>query len=113
MEPSNKNAELYEFGSGEWTKIEDYPFGSWSSVSDYEMVYIPEILSYFVIGGYRTTSQIAGLTNGEWFDAGNLKTARAVSFCSFLFDSQLICMRHTAPSGSIMFWLWQAALTKN
>ena len=85
FDPSYKTAELYEFATGEWTELDDYPFGSSKSFSDYDMVYIPEILSYFVIGGYDgfyPMSQIARLTKGEWFDAGNLKTKRGVSFCS-------------------------------
>ena len=67
--------------------ISDYPYSSGSMIIDYEMIYIPELLSYLVIGGRWLsgdksihTSQIAMLTNGIWIDAGRLNIGRVVSF---------------------------------
>ena len=86
--PNNKKAELYNFGTGAWKMIDDYPFGSESErLSDYEMLYIPETRSYLVIGGDDGyyLSQIAKLKNGAWSDAGRLNSARYVSFCWFFY----------------------------
>ena len=77
---------MYNFNSGEWTTADDYPYGNEVWISHYAMVYITEIQSYLVIGGYEKngdSSQIAKFTNGVWSDVGQLNNARYVSFCSF------------------------------
>ena len=93
----SKKAELYNFGTGAWDTVDDYPFGYGSyavakAVYDYEMLFISEIRSFLVIGGYSggMLSQIASFQNGVLSDAGQLNSPRQVSFCSLLFVSQLI-----------------------
>ena len=84
--PDNAKAEVFEFGTGTWMTISDYPYSSDSVINDYEMIYIPELLSFLVIGGHDSgdrsihTSQVAMLTNGIWTDAGHLNMGRVVSF---------------------------------
>ena len=85
--PSHKNAELYNFGTEAWKTVESYPFGS-DSLQDSEILYIPVMSAFLIIGGSDSsddTSQIAKFKDGTWFDAGHLKRARRVSFCSLLF----------------------------
>ena len=81
--PNNVKAEMFEFRTGKWMAVEDYPYTS-DVFNSYEMIYIPELLSYLVIGGADGTgadmSQLAMLTNGEWVEAGRLNSARVVSF---------------------------------
>ena len=86
--PDNVKAELYEFGTGVWTTVPDYPFGS--AVAFYDMVYISQTSAYYVIGGQDgfilstiTLSKIGMFKNGAWSEAGQLNTARRVSFYSF------------------------------
>ena len=88
--PYHKKAELYEFGTGAWLEVDDYPIEG-TSVFNYDMVFIPETSSYYVIGGqYKgageesgPASQIGKFTNGFWSDAGQLKSVRIVSFRKF------------------------------
>ena len=83
--PDSLKAELYGFGTGKWTPVDDYPYGS-GFVCNYDMVYMTEISSYLVIGGSNTNSRytkIAMFASGKWFDAGNLKTTRRVVFLLF------------------------------
>ena len=88
-------AELYNFVVGAWKPVDDYPFAT-SSMSNYAMVFIPEMKSYFVIGGATERNNagivphIAKLTNGAWSFAGNLKSARLVRLCLFI-KSTLTC----------------------
>ena len=74
---------MFEFRTSKWMAVKDYPYTS-DVFNSYEMIYIPELLSYLVIGGADGTgadmSQLAMLTNGEWVDAGRLNSARVVSF---------------------------------
>ena len=80
--PNNAKAEVYDFGTGDWTTVPDYPHGV-RYVSDHDMVYIPQTSAYYVIGGYDGSdriSTIAMLKNGAWSEAGHLNTARTVSF---------------------------------
>ena len=49
--PYHKKAELYEFGTGAWLEVDDYPVNDETSVYNYDMVYISETSSYYVIGG--------------------------------------------------------------
>ena len=83
--PDNLKSELFDFGTGEWKTVDDYPFTS-SRVTSYVMIYIPETLSYLVIGGSDggteivVLSQIARFKGGKWSDAGRLNFARRVSF---------------------------------
>ena len=50
------------------------------------MVYIPQTSVYYVIGGWAdgNLNTIAKFKNGAWSEAGQLNTARDVSFCPFL-----------------------------
>ena len=104
-QPYNIKAELYDFGSAAWTEVEDYPFASGSFVAYIDMVFIPEESSYFVIGGFSGSdlSQIARFKDGEWSDAGQLNTARQVSFTYLVYFSLTgPTIRLLAPSGSTM-----------
>ena len=85
--PHSVKAETYNFGTGAWKTVSDYPFGS--RVYSYAMVYIPAKSSYFVIGGSDGIglTQIARLTNGVWSYAGQLNSGRAVSFVCFFLSS--------------------------
>ena len=78
---NNFKAELYDFGNSAWATTADYPFAASWYVIGYDMVYIPEIQSYLVIGGQAGmyVSQIAQFKDGEWLDAGHLNSARYVS----------------------------------
>ena len=82
--PEHNKAEVYDFGMDAWTTVEDYPYGAefWG----FDMVYVPATSAYYVIGGYDggSLSQIAKFKNGAWSRAGQLNTARSVSFYSFL-----------------------------
>ena len=72
--------------------ISDYPFAN-GLLFAFDMVYIPDILSYVVIGGNDGDiylSQIGMLTNGTWSDAGQLNSVRAVSFRLFFIVSTLL-----------------------
>ena len=70
--------------------LDDYPFARGNKMCHYDMVFIDEISSYFVIGGYDDgyLSQIGMLTNGVWSDAGQLNRGRTVRFrsCLYLFQ---------------------------
>ena len=87
---SNK-AELYDFGIDDWIPVQDYPFHSGSGwFYAYDMVYIPATSAYYVIGGSDYLQYLATIgmfKNGAWSKAGQLNTARPVSF---LFVSVLL-----------------------
>lgn len=89
--PSNVKAELYDYGTGDWTSVPDYPFGSGSSVYAFDMLFIGELSTYFVIGGYDinfSMATIAKFKNGAWSHAGRLNSARQVlSFIVFILLS--------------------------
>ena len=89
--PNNAKAELYNFGTGSWKTVSDYPFSS-KSVYSYDMLYIPDTSSYLVIGGSdgNGLSQIAKFFNGNWIDAGQLNLPRTVSFLLFVYFFFLI-----------------------
>ena len=82
--PDNVKAELYNFVTGSWAVTEDYPFADGSRISDYDMVYVGAKSAYYVIGGqnddWDRLSTIAMFRNGAWSQAGQLNTARNVSF---------------------------------
>ena len=82
--PYNVKAELYDFVTDDWTTVQDYPYGA-GSITNYGMVYIPATSAYYVIGGNDggDLSTIGMFKNGAWSEAGQLNTARSVSFCSF------------------------------
>ena len=89
--PNNVKAEIFDFGTGSWTTVEDYPFAS--VVAYYDMVYVPETTAYYVIGGIGDWAELATIAmfkNGAWSEAGQLNTARYVSFCSFFSVSKLL-----------------------
>ena len=78
---------MYTFGTGAWTEVDDYPYGQSTGMFDHYMIFIPEITSYLVIGGKSggdEMSQIAGFSNGTWYDAGHLKSARRVCIAHFV-----------------------------
>ena len=82
--PDNVKAELYDFGTDAWTTVQDYPSDA-GFIVNYDMVYIPATSAYYVIGGYDGVylSTIGMFKNGAWSEAGQLKTARSVSFYSY------------------------------
>ena len=49
-DPKNIKAEMYAFGTGAWTEVEDYLFVEPGAkvICSYEMVYTPEASSFFV-----------------------------------------------------------------
>ena len=84
--PSNKKTELYNFGTESWTTLdEDYPFCDGTGMGYFDMVYVPEMLSFFVIGGLDSNMnymrQIAMFKDDAWYNAGQLNSyGRSVSF---------------------------------
>ena len=82
--PYNNKAEVYDFVTDDWTTVQDYPYGD-EYVYNYDMVYVPATSAYYVIGGYDGSElkTIAMFKNGAWSEAGQLNTARSVSFNSF------------------------------
>ena len=86
--PENVKAEVYDFGTGDWTTVQDYPYGGGFFVSN-AIVYVPATSAYYVVGGKSDggdLSEIGMFKNGVWSLAGHLNTARSVSFCTFLFQ---------------------------
>ena len=85
-DPNNRKAELYNFETRAWQRVEDHPFGHGPFLSTYDLLYIAEHRSFLVIAGYTNSgalTQIAKLKDGAWSDAGQLNTYRSVSFYSF------------------------------
>ena len=84
--PENVKAEIYDFGTGNWTTVHDYTYGA-VYVAFYDMVYIPATSAYYVIGRVnekrQDLSKIGMFKNGAWSEAGQLKTTRHVSFYSY------------------------------
>ena len=78
-------AELFDFGSDEWTNVADYPdtrvvdYPLW--ICEYDMLYIPESAAYYVIGGAdrSPSSAIVKFHNEVWSIAGQLNHPRKVS----------------------------------
>ena len=100
--PSNVKAELYDYGTGDWTSVQDYPFGSGPSVYAFDMLFIGELSAYFVIGGYDTNFSVATIAkfkNGAWSHAGRLNSARQVLYFSLLFFFYYQIIRVTVPNG--------------
>ena len=67
--PGSVKAEIYDFGTDDWTTVQDYPYGD--ELSRYDMVYIPATSAYYVIG----QSEIVMFKNGAWSEAGQLNTS--------------------------------------
>ena len=91
--PANKKTELYKYDTDAWTTVDDYPFCDGTGMGYYDMVYVSEMLSYFVIGGHdsnmNSMRQIAMYKDGAWSEAGQLNSCeRSVSFKLTLFVSQ-------------------------
>ena len=83
FEPYNKKTELFDYGTNGWSTSEDYPFGNGEYFNGYDMLYIEELSAYFVISGfsgYDYLTTIAKFANGVWSSAGELNSARYVSF---------------------------------
>ena len=81
----NIKAELFDFGTGGWTELGDYPYVDRDYYFAYAMVYIDDLSAYIVVAGYvsRAIKTIGMFKNGVWSDAGQLNTARNVIFCLF------------------------------
>ena len=90
--PDNVKAEMFDYGTGSWTTVPDYPFASGSGFGYYDMIYVPATSAYYVIGGFdgNNLATIAMFKNGAWSEAGQLNTARHVSFCSVVSVSKLL-----------------------
>ena len=80
--PDNTKTELYNYDTGRWSRSADYPFGIGPYVYNHDMLFIEELSAYFLIGGrtYRTLATIAKFADGVWSPAGELNSARDVSF---------------------------------
>ena len=82
--PDNVNAEKFDFETGSWTIADDYPYSDGSAIYRYDMLFIPEMAAYIVIGGVDSDSYdlatIGMFRNGDWSKAGQLNTARSVNF---------------------------------
>ena len=81
-------AEIYDFGTGDWTTVQDYPYAGpvTGAVAGYDIVYVPATSAYYVIGGWDgfvRFSTIGMFKNGAWSKAGQLNMARNVSFYYF------------------------------
>ena len=85
---------MYNFKTGTWKVVNDYPFGSGSYIAMYDIVFIPESRSFLIIGGNDGSgvfvSHIAKFKDGVWHDVGRLNSGRNVNLCLVLFDSQLM-----------------------
>ena len=82
--PGNVKAEEFDFETGSWTTADDYPYSDGSAIDRYDMLFIPEMAAYIVIGGedgdYYDLGTIGMFRNDDWSPAGQLNTARAVNF---------------------------------
>ena len=85
-DPDHTKSELFNFESGSWTEVDSYPYGSGKPSEKaaclYVMLYISELSAYLVIGGWDAewdfSGTIAMFRNGEWSEAGKLRTRRRV-----------------------------------
>ena len=77
-------AELFDFGSDEWTNVEDYPNTRAQWICEYDMLYIPELAAYYVIGGAdrSPSSAIVKFHDKVWSIVGQLNHPRKVSLAS-------------------------------
>ena len=82
--PENVNAEKFDFETGSWTTADDYPYSDGVVISLYDMLFIPKMTAYIVIGGqdsdFYDLATIGMFRNGDWSQAGQLNTARSVIF---------------------------------
>ena len=82
--PENVNAEKFDFETGSWTTADDYPYSDGVAISYIDMLFIPEMAAYIVIGGVdydrNAMSTIGMFRNDVWSEAGQLNTARSVIF---------------------------------
>ena len=67
--------------------VSDYPFAGKTDFSHYDMIYVPELPAYIVMGGIidfdNTQTRLATISqfyDGIWKQAGQLNAARSVSF---------------------------------
>ena len=83
---------MFDFGTGGWTTVDDYPYGSGSGIFAYDMLFISKWNAYIVIGGSDASrlAQIAKFQNGVWSNAGHLKKARDVRQNLFCFKKVLL-----------------------
>ena len=78
MSPDHAKAEVYDFGTGGWTTVQDYLYTA-GGIAYYDMVYVPATSAYYVVGGWDgidRVSTIAMFNIGAWSEAGQLNTAR-------------------------------------
>ena len=82
--PDSVKAEEFDFETSSWTTVNDYPYSDGGAISYYDMLFIPEMAAYIVIGGEKSNSYslstIGMFRNGDWSPAGQLNTARSVNF---------------------------------
>ena len=85
--PGNVKAEEFDFETGSWTTADDYPYSDGVAFSRYDILFIPEMAAYIVIGGVDddqyAISTIGMFLNDDWSQAGQLNTARSVDFKYF------------------------------
>ena len=99
--PHHVKAELYDLVTGVWTTVPDYP-SNIATIAYYDMVYVPATSAYYVIGGSETgwdLFEIAMFQKGAWSEAGQLNTARRVSFCFFSFKITDSILSHIELNG--------------
>ena len=98
----NIKAELFDFGTGGWTELGDYPYADRDNYFSYAMVYIDDLSAYIVVAGYvfGNIKTIGMFKNGVWSQAGQLNTARNVIFCLFcLLQINCFNLRHIKLNG--------------
>ena len=75
---------MWDYGTDVWTTEADYPFDVRDEyLHSNAMLYVEELSAYFIIGGWDSVdlATIAKFANGVWSSAGQLNSARKVSFC--------------------------------
>ena len=99
--PENVKAEEFDFETGSWTIADDYPYSDGLAIERYEMLFIPEMAAYIVIGGENSDryvmSTIGMFRNGDWSKAGQLNTARSVNF-KYIFCFEINFFKGTSRS---------------
>ena len=98
--PKNVKAEKFDFETGSWTTVNDYPYSDGVAFFRYDMLFIPEMAAYIVIGGedgdYYDLGTIGMFRNGDWSQAGQLNTARSVNFKYFFCFEIIFLKAHRA-----------------
>ena len=90
-DPYNVKTEVINLKNGKWTKGDDHMYGCQTAgcrVARFDMLFIPDISSFVVIGGHDGNdfmATIAKFKKGKWSDAGQINTARSVNNCPFCY----------------------------